>query len=222
MFDNEGVYRYYCTIHPWMEGTITVEQIIPNYPHDALGNKIEQFPVIEYTADGIIELDMTWEPNVIKTFEKAIFIYQTYDPATNSNLDKMSYDIIIMQNGKELFRDNGITQVGGDFRYFIFEEAGPVEIIFENIVSSGSSGIESTARAQPSNISFRTVQFTTMVYENLDIKQTVDMVVQPRQTFQIYYEIAIVIILVPGILFIYVLYDMKRIPKHHTKHSTPV
>ena len=57
MFDDEGTYRYYYNIHPWMEGTIIVEPIIPSYPHDALGNKIEQFPVIEYTADGIIELE---------------------------------------------------------------------------------------------------------------------------------------------------------------------
>ena len=91
--------------------TIAEEQTvsIPDYPHDSSGNKIEKFPVIDYTADGIIEIDMTWEPNVIKTNEKVTFIYQTYDPFTNSNLDKMNYDFILIQNGKEVFRDEGLT-----------------------------------------------------------------------------------------------------------------
>ena len=221
-FQEKGTFRYFCTIHPWMEGIINVEPLIPDYPHDALGNKIEQFPVIEYTTDRIIELDMTWEPNVIKTFKKVIFIYQTYDPVTNSNLDKMSYDIIITQNGKELFRDTGLTQVGGDYRNFIFEESGPIEIRFENIVSGGTSGIESSARAQPSDLSFRTVQFTTIVYDNPEKTQSTEVIVQPKQTFQLYYEIAVVMILIPGALFIFVLWYMKSGKKIKAQKATPI
>ncbi len=221
-FQEEGTFRYFCVIHPWMEGIINVKQVIPDYPHDALGNRIELFPVIEYTADRIIEVDMTWEPNVIKTFEKVVFIYHTYDPATNSNLDKMNYDIIIIQNGKELFRDNGLTQVGGDYRNFIFEEPGPVEIRFENIVSGGTSGIESSARAQPYDPSFRTLKFTAMVYENPEKTQTTEMIVQPKQTLQLYYEFMVAIILIPGILFIFVLWRMKSGKQGKTSKATPV
>lgn len=223
-FEQEGMYQYFCTIHPWMEGTVIVEPTIPNYPHDAFGNRIEQFPVIEYTPDGLIELDLTWEPNVIKTFEKVVFIYQTYDPTTNSNLDKMEYDIIITQNGNEIFRDSGITQVGGDYRNFIFEKAGPIEIKFENIASGGSSGIESAARVSPSDPSLRTVQFSTMVYNNPEKTQTTEVVVQPRQTLQFYYEIAVAIILIPAGLFIYVLWKMKTGGNKDspTKKATPV
>jgi len=105
-FEEKGTFRYFCTIHPWMEGIVLVETPIPDYPQDALGNKIEEFPVIRYTADRLIEMDLTWEPNVIKTNEKVVLIYQTYDPASNSNLDKMSYDLIIRQNGREVFRDS--------------------------------------------------------------------------------------------------------------------
>jgi plastocyanin len=221
-FQEEGTFRYFCVIHPWMEGIINVEQVIPDYPHDALGNRIEQFPVIEYTTDRIIEVDMTWEPNVIKTFEKVVFIYHTYDPATNSNLDKMNYDIIIIQNGRELFRDNGLTQVGGDYRNFIFEEPGTIEIRFENIVSGGSSGIESSARAQPFDPSFRTLKFTAMVYENPEKTQTTEVIVQPKQTLQLYYEFAVAIILIPAVLFIFVLWHMKSGKQIKTSKATPV
>jgi len=208
-FQEKGAFRYFCTIHPWMEGFVIVDPQIPNYPHDAKGNKIEKFPVIEYTDDGLIELDMTWEPNVIKTFEKVVLIYHTYDPVTNSNLDKMSYDIIITQNGREIFRDSGVTQVGGDYRNVLFEESGPIKIKFENIVSWGTSGIESGARVQPLHLSQRSVQFTAIVYENPEQTSFTDDIVQPTQTLQFYYEIAVAIILIPAALFILILWYMK-------------
>ncbi len=208
-FEEKGTFRYFCTIHPWMEGFVLVETPIPDYPQDALGNKIEEFPVIRYTADRLIELDLTWEPNVIKTYEKVVLIYQTYDPASNSNLDKMSYDLIIRQNGWEVFRDSGITQVGGDYRNVVFDEPGPIKIIFENIVSWGTSGLESDARVQPLHPSLRSVQFTTMVYENPDVSSFTDDIVQPKQTFQIYYELAVALILIPAALFVVVLWHMK-------------
>jgi len=208
-FQEKGTFRYFCTIHPWMEGFVIADPPIPNYPHDAMGNKIEKFPVIEYTDDGLIELDLTWEPNVIKTFEKVVLIYHTYDPVTNSNLDKMSYDIIITQNGREVFRDSGVTQVGGDYRNILFEESGPIKIKFENIVSWGTSGIESGARESPLHLSQRSVQFTAIVYENLEQTSFTDDIVQPTQTLQFYYEIAVAIILIPAALFILILWYMK-------------
>ncbi len=222
IFEEKGTFRYFCTFHPWMEGIVIVDPTIPDYPHDAMGNKIEQFPIIEYTDDGIIELDITWEPNVIKTFEKVVFIYHTYDPATNSNLDKMSYDVIIMQNGMEVFRDSGLTQVGGDYRNVVFEEYGPITIKFENIVSWGASGIESAARVQPLHPSQRSVQFTAIVYENPEQTSFTDDIVQPTQTFQLYYEIAVVIILIPGALFIFVLWHMKYGKKIKAQKATPI
>ena len=196
-FNEAGLFRYFCTFHPWMEGIVVVGESIPDYPHDSSGNKIEKFPVIEYTADGLIELDLTWEPNIIKTNEKVVFIYQTYDPVTSSSLDKMKYDIILIQNGDEIFRDDGMTSVGGDYRNFIFEFPGPIEIRFENIQSGGTSGIASAARAPAASPSLRTVTFTTIVYENPDVTFTDEIVVQPARRLEIQYEILVAIILIP-------------------------
>ena len=196
-FNEDGLFRYFYTFHPWMDGIVAVAELIPDYPHDSSGNKIEKFPVIEYTADGLIELDLTWEPNIIKTNEKVVFIYQTYDPTTSSSLDKMKYDIILIQNGDEIFRDDGMTSVGGDYRNFIFEFPGPIEIRFENIQSGGTSGIASAARAPAASPSLRTVTFTTIVYKNPDVTFTDEIVVQPARRFEIQYEILVAIILIP-------------------------
>jgi len=197
-FDEAGLFRYFCTFHPWMEGIVVVGESIPDYPHDASGNKIEKFPVIEYTADELVELDLTWEPNIIKTNEKVTFIYQTYDPATNSNLDKMKYDLILIQNGEEIFRDDGLTAVGGDYRNYLFEEPGSLEIRFENIQSGGTSGIESVVRAPVNDLSLRSVKFTTMVYENPDKIAPDEIIIQPAKRIELQYEILVAIIVVPG------------------------
>lgn len=224
-FEKEGIFNYFCVIHPWMSGTVIVKQTIPDFPHDAAGNKIETFPIIQYTPDKLIEFDITWEPNVIKTFEKTKFIYQTYDGITNSNLDKMQYDLIITQNGKKVFQDSGVTQVGGDYRNVIFETSGPIEIMFQNIVSSGSSGISSAARASVDQPIFRTVVFTTIVYDNPEKTTSSETVVQPAQRLDIYYELLVAIILVPALMLLGIVLYMK-FKKHeissHETHSTPI
>lgn len=224
-FSEKGTFSYFCIIHPWMEGAIIVNPKIPDHPVDGFGNKIEEFPIIAYTTDGVVEIDMTWEPNIIKTNERVVFIYHTYDPATNTNLDKMSYDIIIKQNGKEIFRDEGLTNVGGDYRNFLFEEPGPIEIIFENVVSWGTSGIESEARNQPLHPSLRSVQFSTIVFENTDNEFVLPKIIQPKQTFQLYYEVAVAIIVIPAALLIIVIILMirgKPLSKYHNQKSSPI
>ena len=225
-FENTGTFSYFCTFHPWMEGIVNVEQTVPDYPHDAAGNKIEMFPVIQFTPDKLIEFDITWEPNVIKTFEITKFIYQTYDALTNSNLDKMKYEMIITQNGRELFRDSGMTQIGGDYRNFIFETSGPIEIRFQNIVSGGTSGIESGARESVDNPIFRTVAFTTIVYDNPEKTSTTEIVVQPARRIDIYYELLVAVIVVPTIMLLGIITFMKfRKPKKHSSQgakSSPV
>lgn len=197
-FERTGLFNYFCTIHPWMEGVVFVGEEIPDYPHYADGTEIEEFPIIEFTGDGLIELDLTWEPHVILTHEMVTFIYHTYDPATNTNLDKMEYDFIIIQNGKEVFRDEGLTGIGGDYRNFIFDEPGQIELRFENIQSGGTSGIESAARAPMTEPSFRTITFSAMVYDNPERAEHHEIVVQPAKRVELQYELLVAIIIIPG------------------------
>jgi plastocyanin len=209
-FEKSGIYNYYCTIHPWMEGVVIVGQAIPDYPHDAFGNKIEKFPIVKHTADGLIEFDLTWEPNIIKTNEKTTFVYQTYDTGSNTNLDKMRYDIIIIQNGNEIFRDQGVTTVGGDFRSIVFDKPGLIEVRFENIQGSGLSPKASAARATPDNPSYRTVAFSTMVYENPEDVIPPQITVRPAKAVDLEYEIMLLIMTVPAAIFVGAIVYMKR------------
>ena len=224
IFDKAGTFNYFCVIHPWMSGAVLVKQTIPDYPHDGTGKKIETFPLIQFTPDKLIEFDLTWEPNIIKTFEKTTFVFQTYDGITNSNLDKMKYDMIITQNGNQVFQDSGITQVGGDYRNVIFENSGPIEIRFQNIVSGGTSGIDSAARTSVSQPLFRTVVFSTIVYDNPEKTMTTETMVQPAQRLDIYYELLVAIILVPALMLLGIIIYMKfkKSDNPSQEMSTPI
>ena len=221
-FEESGTFSYYCTIHPWMEGVVIVEKNIPDYPHDATGQKLE-FPLLQYTPDRQIEVNLSWDPQVIKTHEKIQFVYQFYDPATNSNLAKMKYDFIIFQNGKEIFRDEGLNQIGGDYRNFVFDESGSIIIRIQgietlSILSEGSV----TVSGKIENKVQRSVDFTGVVYDNPEKTTHEAYHIKPAQRLEFYYEIAIAIILIPAGMLVGLIIWMKRTTKISEGKSSAV
>jgi hypothetical protein len=195
-----------------MEGIVIVEKEIPDYPHDATGKKLE-FPLLQYTPDRNIEVNLAWDPPVIKTHEKIQFVYQFYDPLTNSNLAKMKYDIIIFQNGQEIFRDEGLSQIGGDYRNFVFSDSGSIIIRIEGIHSPSILADESvTVSGIVENKVQRSVDFTTAVYDNPEKMDHEVYYSQPAQRFEIYYGLIVLMILVPAVLFIVAILWLKKKP----------
>lgn len=223
-FDKNGLYTYYCTIHPWMEASILVQQEIPTYPTDGLGNKIEKFPILQFTADKSIEADLTWEPNVIKTHEKIKFIYQFYDTRTDRNLSKMIYDFVIIQNGSEVYRDTGKTEVGGDYRDYVFDNSGPVLIRFEKIQGDVRESAEGrTLGGDIQSPEQRTVEFSTIIHDNPSMTSHEQMQTKPAQRLELYYEVMIAIVVVPVVLFGSLIFLMRKKPKSPSKKSsTPI
>ncbi len=212
-FEEPGTFSYFCTIHPWMEGIVIIEKAIPDYPHDATGKKIE-FPLLQYTPDAMIEVNLSWDPPVIKTHEKIQFVYQFYDPQSNSNLAEMNYNFIIFQNGQEIFRDEGLNQIGGDYRNFVFTDSGSIIIRIEGIQTSSILAEESvTVFGDVKNKAQRSVDFTTAVYDNPEKTTHEIFHTKPAQRLTIYYELMLFIILIPAVMFIAALLWLKRTPK---------
>jgi plastocyanin len=211
-FKDDGVFPYFCVIHPWMEGVVIVEKLIPDYPHDATRKRLE-LPALAYTPDGAIEVNLTWEPNVIRTHELTKLIFQFYDPYTNSNLAKMKYNFIIYQNGKELYRDSGVNQIGGDYRNFVFEESGSIIVRFTGIESAATLADSSTTVLGDVSDAQRSVDFTTVVYDNPDKTTHEEFHIKPAQRLEFYYELAILIIIVPVALLVFAIWWMKKAPQ---------
>jgi plastocyanin len=85
-FTKPGMYNYYCTIHPWMEGVINVKaqaQNIPNYPVTDTGKRIDKLPVYTFTPDGKIEVGLSWDPKVLLTGKETTFFVSFFDRANN-------------------------------------------------------------------------------------------------------------------------------------------
>ena len=212
-FEESGTFSYFCIIHPWMEGIVIIEKAIPDYPHDATGTKLE-FPLLQYTPDRNIEVNLSWDPQVIKTHEKIQFVYQFYDPQTNSNLAEMQYSFIIFQNGNEIFRDKGLSQIGGDYRNFVFSDSGSIVVRIEGIESPSIFAEESvTVSGDVINKEQRSVDFTAAVYDNPEKTSHETYHTKPAQRLTIYYELMIFMILVPGIMFIIAILWLKKKPK---------
>jgi len=132
---------------------------------------------------------------------------------TNFNLSDINYNFIIFQNGKEIFRDEGISQIGDDYRNFIFSDSGSVIIRMEGIHSPSILADEGvTVSGNVENKVQRSVDFSTAVYDNPEKTSHEIYHSKPAQRLEIYYELMIIIILVPAVLFIGALLWLKRKP----------
>lgn len=143
-FTEPGRYTYFCTIHPWMEGVVTVERglaqqqqteevEIPSYPVNASGNRIDRFPIYEFTNDDKYEIGMSWSPDAIVVGEPVNFILSSFDWPSNIKSHLVPYDFVIIRNGTETDRISDLIEVGADAQEVVFDEPGPVRIRIENI-----------------------------------------------------------------------------------------
>ena len=159
-FTNPGTYTYFCTIHPWMEGIITVQgaqaQNIPNYPVDASGKRISELPIYHFTPDGKFEVGLIWDPAALLTGKEISFFVSFFDRANNKpNL--LPFDFVLIQNGKQLERIPSISQLGMNVPHYVFSNSGATIIRIENIEGAKSSVAE----------------FNTTVYDNPSISSAV-------------------------------------------------
>jgi plastocyanin len=140
-FTEPGRYTYFCTIHPWMEGVVTVERgiaqqqqvEIPSYPVNASGSRIDRFPIYEFTNDDKYEIGLSWSPNAIVVGVPVNFILTSFDWPSNVKSHLVPYDFVIIRNGTETDKISDLIEVGADAQEVVFDEPGPVRIRIENI-----------------------------------------------------------------------------------------
>ncbi|MGI0047042.1 MAG: cupredoxin domain-containing protein [Nitrosotalea sp.] len=161
VFTHVGTFEYFCTIHPWMQGFVTVQKSQP-IPVDADGNKITKFPVVRFTSDNKIEVDLGWEPHCITTGQNIIFVFQFYDNV-NFGTIPAHYVFTIEQNGEQLYTVTDATESGGDYKYFQFDKPGLAVFKFDDIDNTGQS-VQFSTMVDPGN-STSTSEMNTPVVE---------------------------------------------------------
>lgn len=180
-FSNPGTYHYFCSIHPWMNGAIVVNQQIPQDPTDGAGNPITTWPVVEYTLDRQYEVDFSWEPHVILTDEKTTFIFQFYDSAGRAILRSIPYDFAIVQNGNEIFRTSShTTSIGGDYKSFVFKNPGTATFMLESIDGKEFS-----------------TEYSTPVYQNPNETSANIPIIEPARNLALGQEFAFIFVAPP-------------------------
>ena len=164
VFEKAGTFAYFCTVHPWMEGTVVVKKVasvpIPNYPVDASGQRQKVIPVHTLTKDNKYDIDMAWTPRVLLTGQRVSFILDFSDPLTSKRLHLLPYDFVLSQNGEELLRKSGFSQIGSDVQEFVFSKAGPISVRIENVGDDKDSFSEfnSTVYENPNGSEAQTQQ----------------------------------------------------------------
>lgn len=201
-FNQSGTYRYFCTIHPWMEGTVHVKgnnTNVPSYAVDEFQKKVKDFPLYNFTDDGKVEIGLSWTPSSITTNVPINFLMDFYEFPQNTRMHLWPYNFVILQNNVEIFRTSDIAQVGSSSQTFAFNTTGPATIKVESANNKSSF-----------------VQFGTFVYENpynttSEFQNVSNTFVLLSPLTLVYIVYAIIIVLPISLAVIIILYRKKKI-----------
>ncbi len=93
------------------------------------------FPAIAMTKNEEIQVDLSWDPLIIEPNKNTRFIFTFRDAKTGEPLRNTTYELIILQNGKELYKKSGNARIGGDFVDYTFleKQTGSTSIKFEKL-----------------------------------------------------------------------------------------
>lgn len=202
-FNESGTFNYFCTVHPWMEGVVHVRNPstnIPSFAVDEFGNKIDKFPLYNFTDNKRVEIGVSWSPESILTNVPINFIMDFFKYPENTRLHLWPYNFVIIQNNTEIYRTNEITQIGSSAQEYIFNSVGETIIKIESADNKSSF-----------------VQFGTTVYKNpyntskegQNVSNSSSSLLSPL--ILVYVVYAIIIVLPLSLVAIIILYKKKKI-----------
>lgn len=112
--------------------TNITKETIPSYAVDQFGNKTAKFPLYSLTNDKKTEMGLSWNPPTIKTNEPITFLMDFFSSPQNEPLHLWPYNFILIQNGKEIYRTNGHTEMGSSTEKYTFSNPGNLSIKIES------------------------------------------------------------------------------------------
>jgi predicted secreted protein with PEFG-CTERM motif len=102
-FEAEGVFPYFCMVHPWMEGIVTVQADEGPEPGDGtiiVGAPSEDETTVSgISEDGKLRAEITASN---PASDEVMSLEIKFRDSTGSVQKHANYDLIVMQNGKEV------------------------------------------------------------------------------------------------------------------------
>jgi hypothetical protein len=114
------------------------KETIPSYAVDQFGHKTAKFPLYSLTNDKKTEIGLTWNPSSIKTNEPITFLIDFFSYPQNEPLHLWPYNFILIQNGKEIYRTSGMTQLGSSTQSYVFNSPGTTFIKIQSVQDTNS------------------------------------------------------------------------------------
>ena len=107
-FTEAGTFKYFCMVHPWMEGIVTVQA---EMMEEEGTMEEEETYVSGMSADGSVHVDI--ESSVPKAGEE-MPIEVTFTDADGNAISHINYDITAMQDGTEVLSESGAHEHSGE------------------------------------------------------------------------------------------------------------
>ncbi|MGB0855805.1 MAG: PEFG-CTERM sorting domain-containing protein, partial [Nitrosopumilus sp.] len=139
-FEEEGTFDYFCMVHPWMVGSVTVGTTASAEKEDDMKDKdndetheMEDKDAGEtilksMSSDGTIEVNVeAYDPMTGQGMELEV---EFYDVASSSQVEHINYDIMATQNGKTVLSEMGIHQHSGAGEHMteVLDSDDPVDV----------------------------------------------------------------------------------------------
>ena len=109
-FDESGTFNYFCQVHPWMAGVVTVQEAMAEEEEEEMMEEEETY-VSGMSADGSVHVDI--ESSVPKAGEE-MSIGVTFTDADGNAISHINYDITAMQDGAEVLSQSGAHEHSGE------------------------------------------------------------------------------------------------------------
>lgn len=108
-FEEAGTFNYFCMVHPWMLGVVTV-QGEEHMEEEQMGDG-EMAMVSAMSADGSVNVDIE---SGIPAAGEEMTISVTFTDADGNAIEHINYDITAMQDGTEVLSESGVHEHAGE------------------------------------------------------------------------------------------------------------
>jgi len=111
-FDEAGTFNYFCMVHPWMTGVVTVQSAEAG--HDETPTEEKMTTVNAMSSDGSVKVKIE---STIPTASKEMSIDVTFTDAGGTAIPHINYDITAMQDGAKVLSESGMHEHTGEGKH---------------------------------------------------------------------------------------------------------
>ena len=115
VFEEAGTFHYFCQVHPWMKGIVTVQEAMAeedeHMEDEEQMEDTEMTMVSSMSTDGSIHVDIE---SSIPTADEEMSIFVTFTDADGNVIEHVNYDISATQDGVEVLSEPGMHEHAGE------------------------------------------------------------------------------------------------------------